>query len=217
MLDVNIVGARDLAGQIDVLKIPPLKRRTLLRSMGREVRRNSRKRVTRQQTLDGGNMAPRSERSGKKGKMLKGLGKRMLVATDSDSVTVKFRSGKAAYQQQHGVTELFDPDKMARRDKKKPQHEDKKDRPASRKQARRLLRLGYKIRRGQKGWKRPTIKWITNHIKVGQAGLLIRILSEEEAKKSWEATLPARPFLGATDQEVNQLGNRLADAVMKLG
>lgn len=213
MLRFEIRGGRDAARHLDMLRLTPSKRRTVLRSLGRIVRANSKKRVQSQNTVDGGAMAARSPNSKGKGRMLKGLGRRMLVLTEPNSVRVKFRSGRVAYQQQHGDTEKMTAEKMRRREGGVTlSHQD----PCTRRQARRLRELGYKIRRGS-GWKKPTVKWITANLKMGQAGRIIRILSNETPKTEWDTTLPARPFLGVAEREHRELRNTIANALLRAG
>lgn len=214
MLRLEIRGVSGVSRQLDLMKLPPGKRRTVMRTLGRMVRANSRDRVKSQTTLSGGAMQRRSAKSQAKGAMLKGLGKRMLVITDSpDTARVTWRGGRVAAKQQHGSRE-----RITAEDMRKREGEEKLSRsdPASRRQGRRLLELGYKIRRG-KGWKRPSLKWITSNMTMGQAGRIVRILSNETPKDAWDVGLPARPFLGVTSAENREMLNTVADAILKAG
>lgn len=214
MLRVEIQGGDRVARQLDLLRLTPNKRRTVLRTLGRMVRANSRDRVKSQTTLSGGGMQRRSEKSKAKGAMLKGLGKRMLVITDSaDTARVTWRGGRVAAMHQHGSREKLTADDMRKRE-----GEGKLSRsdPATRRQGKRLLELGYKVRKG-KGWKRPTLRWITSNMTMGQAGSIVRILSNETPKESWDVALPSRPFLGVTAAENRELQNTIADAILKAG
>lgn len=213
MIRLEIRGGREAQRHLDLLRLTPGKRRTVLRSLGRIVRANTRKRLNSQTTLDGGAMEARSPNSKGKGRMLRGLAKRMLVDTEPNSVRVRWRSGRVAYDQQYGKTEHMDAARMRRREGGVAlSYQD----PATRRQAQRLLSLGYKIRRGA-GWKRPAVKWITSNIKMGQAGRIIRILSNETPKEEWDITLPSRPFLGVTNPENRQLMNAIADVMIRAG
>lgn len=214
MLRVDIIGGAGIARELDLLRLPPAKRRTVLRSLGRMVRKNARDRIKSQTTLSGGAMDARSTKSKDKGLMLKGLGKRMLVITDNaDSARVTWRGGKVAAKHQDGVTETITADDMRKRDREgRLSMSD----PATRRQARRLLELGYKIRRG-KGWKRPNLRWITANMTVGHAGKIIRILSNETPKEEWDVKLPSRPFLGVTASENQEMLNTIADVLLRSG
>ena len=56
-----------------------------------------------------------------------------------------------------------------------------------------------------KGAKKPTLKWVTENLTVGQAGYAIRQLrvwAGEMGKTGWTTVLPARSFLGATHQDI---------------
>lgn len=213
MLRLQIDGIRHAGRTLDVMRLPPQKRRTLLRTLGRAVRRDSKNRVQTQRTLSGAPMQARSPKSKGKGLMLKGLGRRMLVITDSaDQVRVGWRGGKVAFKHQFGVNEHFTADKLRQRS---GEHNQSGDDPATRRQARRLLSLGYKIRRGRRGWKRPTIAWIQANMTIDHAGKIIRILSNAEPTSEWDVKLPDRPFLGVTPTENAELLNTIIDAMTR--
>ena len=72
------------------------------------------------------------------------------------------------------------------------------DKPATKKQAKKLRDLGYQIKSGKR-WKRPTVKHICENMDLGQAGLIIRTLSDKPPKNSWVIEVPARVFLGMSE------------------
>ncbi len=71
---------------------------------------------------------------------------------------------------------------------------------ASKKQAKKLRDLGYKVKKG-KTWKKPSIKSIEGEMSFWQAGLLIRTLSGEEPQNTWVIELPSREFLGISQAD----------------
>ena len=88
------------------------------------------------------------------------------------------------------------------------------------KQAKRLRRLGFKVRQeGKKSLTRPSVAWIQEHVNYAKAGLLIRILDDEKTEstgaQSWDITLPKRQFLGAsTQQDTGLLVNQVLQQIL---
>lgn len=79
--------------------------------------------------------------------------------------------------------------------------------PATRKQASALLAEGYKIRRkgGKGAWKTPTIKWITQNLTIGRAGLILDLLRKNRGVDEWNITIPKRQFLGITADDLETI------------
>ena len=213
MLRIDLIGGQSAQRDLDLLRLTPSKRRTVMRSLGRLVRQHSRQRIKTQTTVDGGAMQARSSNSKKRGPMLRGLARRMIVKTDPNRAEVTWRGGRVAYKQQHGAAEKMTAEKMRQRDGGGSLS---RSDPCSRRQARRLRELGYKIRRGS-GWKQPTLKWIQANLKMGQAGRIIRILSNESPKTEWDTGIPSRPFLGVTAAENRQMQNTIVDVLIRNG
>lgn len=212
MLRFDLIGGERAARHLDLLRLTPSKRRTVLRSLGRIVRKNARQRIKTQTTVDGGAMQARSPNSKKRGPMLNGLARRMIVKTDINTAVVRWRGGRVAHKQQTGESEKMTPEKMRQRESTETLA---RSDPCSRRQARRLRELGYKIRRGH-GWKQPSLKWIQANLKMGQARLLIRELSGEQPKTEWNTGVPARPFLGVTASENREMRNAIVDVLSDL-
>ena len=65
--------------------------------------------------------------------------------------------------------------------------------------------------------KRVSAKWLQEHISLGQAGLILRLLQtgERRGKQSWLDTPPARPFLGVRPEEVNTIHESLAQEMTR--
>ncbi len=199
-LKLEILGELPLVQRIDLLRMPSAKRRRLLGQIGRQLIVSARARIRQQRTVDGEPFARRKD--GGDEKMLRRMGRRMSVRTTDDLATVswaKDAGAKIAFLQQTGTPVEFDAKKM-QKIYGVPNH----DSPATRKQAKTLRDLGYKIRRkGVKGTKKPSLKWIVENIKRGQAGIIIRSMREELAtgNKKWIVKTSARPFLGANDDD----------------
>lgn len=217
-LSLEIRGLSRLQHQINALRLSPHARMQVNRAMGRRVATYSKQRITQQQTLSGTAFTPRKARG--KGKMLKGLKSRMKVLTSTDSSRVTWSGGKVAWKHQHGWTETMTARKLAERERKhNPSEEASSGNMASRSQAKALLKLGYKIprNRAKRGSNRPSQGWIMTNLTKDQAGKLIRLLGflhDNGFGSSWNINLPARTFLGATDDQEAKLLEYLNEQVL---
>ncbi|NHB87184.1 hypothetical protein [Photorhabdus tasmaniensis] len=79
-------------------------------------------------------------------------------------------------------------------------------------QAKKLRKLGYKRWNGKRYVPVPS-KIIIDTMSRAQAGLLIRKLSQKPAKTRWQIDIPARVFLGVSDDELNQILARQLQAI----
>ncbi|WP_325436294.1 phage virion morphogenesis protein [Pseudomonas nitroreducens] len=200
-VDFDVRGMVEAQERIALLELPPAKRRRLLNNTAKRLRTRNRKRLGVQQNLDGSPFTARKD--GSKRKMLRGLSRTLQVVRLSDTEAVlgwKNRlMGSIAAAHQEGRPEQMSAARMRRLG-----HTPDYDAPASRFQARALLKAGYRIRRG-KGWKRPPLAWITANLSAGRAGLILSKLTGEAKKQRWQIELPARAVLGADAQDVRDI------------
>lgn len=216
--ELDVRGHLGVREQLALLSLPPQLRRRLLNNVTKRVRTMSRKRIREQRNLDGSAFEARKGGGKGKTKMEAGLGKLLQVTNVSaDSATLGWRNGLTGWvaaQQHHGVSERRTAAQM-RRWNKVPE-----GLAATDKQAKRLRRLGFKVRqKGKKSLSRPSVAWIQEHVNYAKAGLLIRILSDEKAEgtgaQSWEITLPKRQFLGvSTDRDTSLLVNQVLQQIL---
>jgi len=215
-LDIRgLVGAEE---QLALLDLPPQLRRRLLNNVTKRVRSISRQRIRDQQNLDGSPFAPRKGPTKGKKKMEAGLGKLLEVTrVSSEEAELGWRNALTrwvATQQHNGVSERRTAAQM-RQWNKVPE-----GLAATEKQAKRLRRLGFKTRQaGKKTLTRPSVAWIQQHVNYAKAGLLIRILGDEQSEssgaQSWEITLPRRQFLGpGTESETSSLVNLVLQQIL---
>lgn len=209
------------------------------RRLGGYVRNAARQNIRKQRTVDGQGFKPRAqERSEHRAKrrLLQGLadpvnaGRALAVlskAEEGGGAVVTWKNGLTAGiagQHQHGSgTRRMNAREVSRERKDRLPHYDG---PCTRKQAQALIREGYRLMVPAKGGgrgpgrnkfpKRVTVQWIEAHFTLGHAGLLLRILSTERlsGKKSWETGIPARPFLGVTQDQANQYCDKLAKSLI---
>jgi len=204
--------------QLALLSLPPQLRRRLLNNVTKRVRTMSRKRVRDQQNLDGSPFEARKGSVKGKKKMEAGLAKLMVVTrVSADEAELGWKNALTrwvAAQQYHGVSERRTAAQMRRWNKTPP------GLAATDKQAKRLRRLGFRVRQaGKKTLTRPSVAWIQEHVNYAKAGLLIRILDDERSEstgaQSWEITLPKRQFIGVnTDRDTSLLVNQVLQQIL---
>ncbi|KPG92923.1 virion morphogenesis protein [Pseudomonas sp. RIT-PI-q] len=209
------LGVRE---QLALLSLPPQLRRRLLNNVTKRVRTMSRKRARDQQNLDGSPFAARKGSAKGKKKMEAGLAKLMIVTrVSADEAELGWRNALTSWvaaQQHNGVSERRTAAQM-RKWNTVPV-----GLAATEKQAKRLRRLGFKVRQeGKKSLTRPSVAWIQEHVNYAKAGLLIRILDDEKAEssgaKSWEITLPKRQFIGvSTERDTGLLLSQVLQQIL---
>lgn len=213
MLALNGSNQRALK-QLSLLTLNPNKRRRILRGAGRKVRKTSRQRLKDQRDLTGRAWQGRSD--GRKKRMLSKLGRHIQVHTSPHDAKVTFgntRVGKIARAHQEGVSQ-----RMTATEAAKKYGSPDYGANATRKQAKALRKAGYKVRKKRgKGWKTPSIKWISENLTIGKAAHALRALQgEKKGKSSWDISSPERSFLGQSQSEYKQLTNYMLDEAMRL-
>lgn len=198
----------------------------LARKAGGQVAKYSKARVRKQQALTGGPFAPRkaSERkkTSAKRRMLLKLGKTLSVASrayQGGGIAVTWKNrvvATTAYRHQHGLGEDWNPAK-ARKVYGVPDYQS----PCTQRQARALLKEGYRLTVPAKGGgrrlKRVSAGWLQKNMPLGQAGLILRMMRTGKArgKQYWQDTPPGRPFLGVTGAEAEAITTDMAKAITK--
>jgi hypothetical protein len=216
--ELDVRGYLGVQEQLALLSLPPQLRRRLLNNVTKRVRSMSRQRIRDQQNVDGTPFAPRKGDGKGKKKMEAGLGKLLMVTrVNADEAELGWRNALTrwvASQQHNGVSERRTAAQMRKWNKTPP------GLAATEKQAKRLRRLGFKVRQeGKKSLTRPSVAWIQEHVNYAKAGLLIRILDDQKTestgKQSWDITLPKRQFLGAsTERDTSLLVNQVLQQIL---
>ncbi|HDS1696314.1 MULTISPECIES: phage virion morphogenesis protein [unclassified Pseudomonas] len=211
----GVLGVRE---QLALLRLEPRLRRRLLNNVTKRLRTMSRKRIRSQQNLDGSPFAARKNPEPGQKKMEAGLGKLLQVTSlTPDQAVLGWKNNLTSWvaaQQHNGATERRTAQQMRRWNKV---DEGSMSTP---KQAKRLRRLGFKVRQaGKNRLSRPAVAWILEHVSYMQAGLLIRILDEEQGEStgadSWEIKLPKRQFLGAnSNRDTSELVNLVLEQIL---
>jgi hypothetical protein len=217
-LGLDVRGLLSVDAQLALLELPPQLRRRLLNNVTKRVRSMSRKRVREQQNLDGTPFAERKGSAKGKKKMEAGLAKLLQVTrVSSNEAELGWKNALTrwvASQQHNGVSERRTAAQMKRWNTVPAGV------AATEKQAKRLRRLGFKVRQeGKKSLSRPSVAWIQEHMNYAKAGLLIRILDDEKTEssgaQSWDITLPKRQFLGVgSGNETSELVNQVFQQIL---
>ncbi|WP_417292764.1 virion morphogenesis protein [Desulfovibrio porci] len=216
---VRVVGNRQLNAQLDRFARGARERQKLARRMGGYVRTLARQNIKRQRTVGGAAMTPAQKRRAAR-PMLMGLHRQMVVraAEGNKGVTVSWENPLLAaigFRHQEGIGENWSPGR-ARNVYGQPNYKAR----ATRKQAKALLREGYRLmvpaRGGGRRPKRVTVQWIEEKMTLGQAGLILRLIrtGQTRGKQSWRDTVPARPFLGVTPQQAGELSRKLVKSLL---
>lgn len=215
--ELNQEQVRQLQAALIRMELPPPKRRRLLWRMAKYgVEASSKRNVRNQISPDGGKWPARQTR--RKGKMLRNMPKliRIRELPETESIRLylsgghyhnakgKLPAGVVGYVQQNGMNVTVNRKQVAGCEQA--------DKPASLRQAKRLRKAGYKVRRG-KHWRKPGYKEIQEKMTARQAGLLIRILEDKPVKTVWQIELPARAFMGIGQEDFNKALARQLQAV----
>ncbi len=210
MINIEVKGLEKLNRALDNIKSPAIRRKAI-KAVGKELRKRNISRVVQQKNVDGA--AYKKHAQGRKRKMLTRLTRRAKFNVKNDIGVLGWRNsfeGKMAARQHFGFKQTMTAQALAKRDKGPL---DTKS-PATRKQAKALRAAGYQVKRPKgKGHKTPTIKWITENLNRGKAGLILRIL-RGGAKTSWVTELPEREILGVSPEDIPDL-NRIIKETYK--
>lgn len=220
LITLTMDGVLDVQTQLAMLSLPPKLQARLMNRVGLRLRSQWRQRVRAQSDVNGSPFPPRKQRKeGQKKRMLTGLAKAMSVKKLSqDSAELGWGARKMAMiasVHNAGATVRSGAAQLQRQKRSNPQM-------ATREQAKRLRRLGYKRavpssrKRSKPRYQRPGVAWIAENLSYDQAGLLIRLLKDDEpGPANWNIQLPAREFFGiASQQEVSALVTYLIPQIL---
>lgn len=212
-LNIAIIGALEAKKQMQFFLLPKGRRRNVLRKLARLVKKYSKQRLKTQTDLDGRAFEKRKRG---RGKVLTKLGRYMKDTATANYGKVYFSNpsvGRIAKIHQEGIDQIGSAALLKAQD---PQGHEQ---PATRRQAKKLIEMGYKVKRANgKGYKRASQKHIMSTMTRGQAGAVLRALriaSGERPLTTWAIRMAKRSFLGATETELRQLINDLHDSIMQ--
>ncbi|WP_432325203.1 phage virion morphogenesis protein [Yersinia enterocolitica] len=199
------------------LELPPQKRQRLLWRLAKYgVIVAAKRNVRNQQSPDGTPWQGRQ--TNQRGKMLRNMPKLLHIREMPEISAVRlylqgggYRNGEkpvpagvVGYGQQNGMHVTINRSAVAK--------SVSPERPATVKQAKKLRALGYRVKKGKR-WRKPPYKEIVENMRFAQAGLLIKKLSGKAAKTAWTVDVPAREFLGMSDDDFNKALARQLQAI----
>ncbi len=196
---------------INIRTLPGTSKKRIFKNLGRKLQKASRDHIRQQKTTTGKTM---EKRKYGKAKVLKKMGKTIKFFANAKNVSLTWPNrmvARIAYRHQFGIPEVFNASRMLSIHGQ-PDYQQ----PASRKQAKALIKEGYTVSTGEtfksganKGKakrKKPSQKTIVDTMSMGQAALIIRKLKKTETPpKRWTVKIPARPFLGVPGADASEL------------
>ncbi|MGF1842463.1 virion morphogenesis protein [Vibrio clamense] len=201
-INVNKRDALNMQEKLAMLALPPKKRIWILKTLGRWEKANTRKRIQQQKDVRGQALAPKKGK--KRGKVMRRMAKgltpyvrnaNMLDLTWSNKLTARIAARHHLGQKQ----------KMTKRQMQKRWGTPNYSAPCSKGQARKLRELGYTVaRKSGKGRKKPSLRLLMDTVTHGQAGQIIRELSNQPNASAWDIPLAQRQILGSKEREVTR-------------
>ena len=201
-ISANQMDVLNLQEKLAMLALPPRKRIWILKTLGRWEKANTRKRIQQQKDVRGQALAPK--KGNKRGKVMRRMAKgltpyvrnaNMLDLTWHNKLTARIAARHHLGQKQ----------KMTKRQMQKRWGTPDYSAPCSKGQARKLRELGYTVaRKSGKGRKKPSLKLLMATVSHGQAGQIIRELSNQPSVTAWDIPLVERQILGSKEREVTR-------------
>lgn len=214
-ITIDPVQVSSLKNQMAVLMMPAGQRKKLIRFVAYRVRRDCQKRVRDRKSLNGGAMAPHPGHT-KKQHAIDIIVKVMGIIDETNSSATlgwkKSYSADLAYRIHNGSDENVKDDENTQIRSANG--------PCSKWQAKQLVAYGYR-QNGEKKKPLATVRWLRGttqeglqvnfHVTFGKAAVILDDIRRRGFKGSRMALganenekvkIPARPFLGATPQEI---------------
>ncbi len=200
-------GETALNAELKLFMLPKERRKRALGQMGREIKKQSRKNVKQQRSVNGEGFKDRRKARTREGQMLSGFvkGSNIRQRTRGLSVTVGFKNsvmGRMAKAHQEGQTQTIKAKKMSEQQKS-----DWRSEPATQAQANAILRLGWATSRRRDGKRKKISRQyiMENLTKLQALGMLYELNNKRKGKQSWQVNLPAREFFPNDARWVKQM------------
>ncbi|PMJ92855.1 phage virion morphogenesis protein [Vibrio sp. 10N.261.55.A7] len=189
--------------QIELLMLDRKTRTRLYRKLGAQLVKKTKANIRAQRNPDG---SPWKKRKNGKKKVLQGFTRKVkhFQKNSNRDLYVGWPSarGRVARQHHYGIAERSGLSKRRRQAarNKEPKKTDK----ATREQAKQLRDLGFRLKPEgrQKRGKKPTLKWMTEHMTVGQAAKTIQELENKTPARDWQIERPERQLIGISPKRM---------------
>ena len=192
--------------QLELLRLDKKTRTRVLKEVGKYMTREAKKNIRAQRNPDG---SPGAKRKKGRRKMMRGFTKKIKhYQIENNRVLVvgwPSRRGTVALAHHTGEPESSGLNKRFQQAKKSK--EPKKTDPATREQAKELRDLGYRLppQGRQKRGKKPTLKFITQHMTVAEVAKLISDLENKSPARKWEVERPERQLIGISPRRLGMI------------
>ncbi|TCJ97963.1 virion morphogenesis family protein [Volucribacter psittacicida] len=190
----------EIKKDFELLSLPKKLKKQIIINTLREFKRETVKNTTNQRSPDGKPWKPRKTGNAKMlrklARLLNSKGEAGILNASGKLFYRNEITGRIAAEHQYGLDHHFKAGKFKGGSKEGKE-------PCTKRQARKLRDLGYKIfvkkyRSGKVRWRKPTLKEIQNKLTVDQAGVIIRKMTtkgEGKRLKEWIIKTTKRPFL----------------------
>ena len=201
-INANQRDVLNMQEKLAMLALPPKKRVWILKTLGRWEKANTRKRIQQQKDIHGQALEPKKGK--KRGKVMRRMAKGLTpYVRNADTLDLTWNNKLTArVAARH---HLGQKQKMTKRQMQKRWGTPDYSAPCTKGQARKLRELGYTVaRKSGKGRKKPSLRELMATITHGQAGQIIRELSNQPSITSWDIPLAERQILGSKEREVSR-------------
>ncbi|MFT6986892.1 MAG: phage virion morphogenesis protein [Psychromonas sp.] len=198
-----------LREQLELIGLDKPKRQKILKKLGQYITKKTKKNIRANRDPEG--KAWPGRKKGNK-KMLRGFTKKLKHYQRDSNRTLYVgwptRRGAIALAHQEGKKEQSGFNKRFKQTKKN--REPKKTDPATREQAKELRAAGFRLpaqgrqRRGRK----PTIKFITDNMTVGEVAKKTSELENKTPARKWDINRPKRRLIGISQKRVAMIIKR---------
>ncbi len=198
-----------LEEQLRLLALDKKTRKKMLKRIGAQIAKTTRKNIRAQRDPDG-RLWPHRKQGRRK--MLKGFTQKLkhFQRDSNKTLLVGWPSarGSVAYQHHHGLAQKSGLTHRKRQAKKNK--EPKQTDPATKEQAKALRDLDFRMKpQGrQKRGKKPTLAWIKENMTVGEAAKTIQELENKTPARDWEVGRPERRLIGVSTQRLAMMIKR---------
>ena len=198
-----------LKEQLALISLDKKRRQKILKKLGQYITKKTKKDIRANRDPDGKQWQGRKK--GRK-KMLRGFAKKLKHYQRDSNHTLFIgwpsRRGSVALAHQEGKVEKSGFNKRFQQTKKN--REPKKNDPATRDQAKELRDLGFRLaaQGRQKRGRKPTVKFITTNMTVGEVAKKISELENKVPARKWDIKRPKRRLIGISPKRVAMIIKR---------
>jgi len=186
-----------LKEQLELIGLDTKKRKRLLKKVGQQIAKKTKQNIRAQRDPEG--RAWRKRKKGKK-KMFKKLVNKIkhFQRNNNRDLYVGWPTRRGIVASNHHEGKVENSGLRERFKQGRKSNEPKKTDPATREQAKELRELGWRLPSSgrQKRGKKPTIKFITSNMSVGEAAKEINKLESKTPARKWDINRPERRLIG---------------------